>query len=361
MEIAIPPTRLVPATDRASPAALAPRASPPMPVAPAGPVPFEATAGFPTRASPTPALAASASSASSQAAGSVPLRPLADARLSVYRPGTGTGGPGGATGGAKQLVPVVLDSHGVTGDPIADRAIRNVRQVDGVLAARLGRNGIDGRGGGVGIVVHASDPRNAYWSARDNAIELGSGDGELFAPLGDSLSVVAHELYHGVIDSEVRLDYTSEEQGAVHESLADVFAATVTGSWRVAEDVYTPKQSGDALRDMASPRIAHMRDANQAGGQAHYLSGIPSLAAVRASSVLGLAGLQRTWYVALTRHLADGADIAEAARATVAAAAELYGSSSRELSAVADAWRSVGVEARWTTARFDPAAAPAWG
>jgi len=86
-------------------------------------------------------------------------------------------------------------------------------------------------------------------------------------------------------------------------------------------------------------------DAAKAGGEAHALSGVASLAAVRVAEDIGSDSMQQVWYHALQDQLRDGAGFAEAARATIAAAAALYGDTSRERTAVLQAWESVGVTA----------------
>ena len=248
--------------------------------------------------------------------------------------------------GTIAVTPLVVGSDGSTGDAMADAALRSAALVDAVLATRFGRDGIDGHGGSVELVVHAPDRTNAFWDSRERRVELGDGDGERWGSFAQSVSVIAHELYHGVIESEVALDYTQVEQAALHESLADVFASAVVGSWRFGEDVMTPGTAGDAIRDLAHPTIRHVRDADQAHGVAHALSGVASLAAVRVADSIGADAMQQVWYHALTDDLRDHADFREAARATAAAAAALYGATSAVHAAVEQAWASVGVLAR---------------
>ena len=273
-------------------------------------------------------------------AASSPLPAIRSGRLSVavarpFEPGQPIGG--------LRVTALDIRDDGTTGDPMADVALRTASTVDAYLATKLGRNGIDGAGGRVELVVHAPDRTNAYWDASKGRIELGDGDGVEWGAFGASTSVVAHELYHGVIDAEVKLDYEQPEQAAIHESLADVFAASVVGSWRIGEDVFTPNVAGDAIRDMQHPDVDHLSKAARAGGESHALAGIASLAAVRASKALGMEATQRVWYRALVDHLADGAGFQETARATIAAARELYASDPSRVAAVEQAWESVGL------------------
>lgn len=246
-------------------------------------------------------------------------------------------------GGGLRVRSLTIGPDGSTGNATADSALRTASVIDEVLRERFKRSGIDGAGGVVELVVHTPDKRNAYWDREYRRIELGDGDGKQWGPFGASASVMAHEMYHGVIDTEVQLDYEQPEQAAIHESLADVFAAGVVASWRIGEDVVTPGVPGDWIRDLASPKIAHLRDAKAAGGQAHALSGVASLAAVRAAEQLGRDELQVVWYRALVDHLPDAAGFTDLARATVASAGGLYGRDSPQQRAVAQAWESVGV------------------
>ncbi len=251
-----------------------------------------------------------------------------------------------AIGHGLRVTSLALRADGTTGDDQADAALRTASIVDRALADRFGRDGVDGRGGSVELVVHAPDATNAYWDNTARRIELGDGDGARWGAFAGSVSVMAHELYHGVIDAEVHLDYEVGEQAALHESFADVFAAGVIGSWRIGEDVITPGVAGDAIRDLQHPDVAHLDAAVRAGGEAHALSGVASLAAVRTADRIGSDAMQRIWYEALVGNLPDGARFPDAARATIAAAARLHGAGSTQQLAVEQAWESVGVHAR---------------
>ncbi len=248
--------------------------------------------------------------------------------------------------GSLRVTSLSIGHDGTTGDALADTALHTAATVDAYLGSTLGRNGIDGHGGRVEMVVHAPDRTNAYWDATNHRVELGDGDGSQWGPFAGSLSVVAHELYHGVIDSEVKLDYNQPEQAAIHESLADVFAAGVTGSWEIGADVMTPGVDGDSIRDLAKPDVTSLKQASRAGGEAHQLSGIASLAAYRVAGKLGMQDAQRVWYEALTKYLPDGAGFAQTATATIEAVAALHPGDAAARAAVEQAWESVGVAAR---------------
>jgi Zn-dependent metalloprotease len=238
--------------------------------------------------------------------------------------------------------------------PTIANAYENAVQVDAFLRERFGRDGWDGKGSPLRIVVHAPNEdgtpnmNNAYWDNFTKRIYLGDGDGVLFAPLGNSLDVVMHEVTHAIVDSEVNLRYEGQ-QGGINESWADVLAVLADPKdWLIGEDVFTPGQGGDAIRDLENPRFGHVSQLpKNAVIEPHDYSGVPSLAAVRVAGELGREEMGRIWYSALVNHLDSRAGYAGAARATLDAAAQLHGTGSAPVQAVLDAWKSVGVDPRW--------------
>jgi Zn-dependent metalloprotease len=233
-------------------------------------------------------------------------------------------------------------------------AVKNAAKVDEFLRAQFGRNGWDGKGSPIRIVVHAPNEdgtpnmNNAYWDNLTKRIYLGDGDGELFGPLGGALDVLVHEATHAIVDSEVNLRYEGQ-QGGINESWADVLASLADKrDWRIGEDVFTPGTPGDAIRDLENPRFGHVDQLPEGAViEPHDYSGIPSLAAVRVANKLGKDEMGRIWYSALVDHLDSRAGYAGAARATLDAAAKLHGTTSAAVDAVKEAWKSVGVDPRW--------------
>ena len=241
-----------------------------------------------------------------------------------------------------------------TRDKAITSAVKHAEQVDTFLRERFGRNGWDGNGAPMRIVVHAPNEdgtpgmNNAYWDNLTKRIYLGDGDGENFAPLGGALDVLVHEATHAIVDSEVHLRYEGQ-QGGINESWADVLAVLADGGdWKIGEDVYTPGTPGDAIRDLTQPRFGHVDQLpDNALIEPHDYAGIPSLAAVRVAKEIGTDEMGRIWYSALVDHMNAQSGYAAAARATLDAAAELHGAKSSHVSAVLDAWKSVGVDPRW--------------
>lgn len=235
------------------------------------------------------------------------------------------------------------------------------------LADVHGRPSLDGRDGGVRLVVHFGDGyANAFWDGR-HAV-FGDGDGEI-GPFAGAVDIVAHELFHAVTEHESGLVYAGES-GALSESLSDVFATFVEmradgGDWTIGEDAMDPP-----LRDLADPWASglpsHMseyvhlplRPETDMGG-VHVNSTIPSHAAYlvavggrhRRSGVrvngIGVARTRRIWYRAATVYLGPAAGFSEFAVATLAAAEDLHGPGSQPVAAVEAAWRAVGVWDGW--------------
>ncbi|MBC7645116.1 MAG: M4 family metallopeptidase [Thermoleophilia bacterium] len=253
-----------------------------------------------------------------------------------------------------RTVPVDLKTINEGGDLIAQTAYKNAGKVDDFLRTRFGRNGWDNKGAPLEVVVHApaedgQPMNNAFWDLKKHKIILGDGDGRIFAPLGGALDVLTHETVHAVVDSEVNLPYKGQ-QGGINESWADVIGslADPDHDWLVGEDVFTPATQGDAIRDLASPRYSNLKQITPGTDvEMHDLSGIPSLAAVRVADKIGRDQMGEIWYRALCEHLDSRAGFSGAARATLQSAIDLFGVTSPQYTAVTDAWKSVGVNARF--------------
>ncbi|MFT4228766.1 MAG: M4 family metallopeptidase [Microbacterium sp.] len=259
--------------------------------------------------------------------------------------------------------------------PVADLAVNEA--FDGLGATfdlfqqAYGRDSIDGAGTALKASVHyGSDYDNAFWDGAQ--MVFGDGDGEVFAGFTGSISVIAHELTHGVTEHEAGLVYRGQS-GALNESISDVFGALTeqhlldqtadAASWLIGAGIFTDAVEGVALRSMKAPgtaydddvlgrdpQPAHMRDyveTDDDNGGVHLNSGIPNHAFYLAATALGGRAWERAglvWYRTLSGGgLAATADFAAFARATLAAAAGEYGEESEEAAAVRAAWTAVGV------------------
>jgi len=259
-----------------------------------------------------------------------------------------------------------------TGDDAVDEAYEALGATYRFFHEVLGRHSIDGNGLPlIGTVHYGQRYENAFWNGEQ--MVFGDGDGEIFNRFTIALDVVAHELTHGVIDSEAALVYVNQS-GALNESLSDVFGIltkqyalqqTVEASdWIIGAGLLTGSVNGKGLRSMSAPGSAyddpllgkdpqpgHMRDFVQTredNGGVHINSGIPNRAFYLAAKALGGHAWEKAgpiWYDTLCdERLANDADFSEFARLCVDRAERRFGQGSAEAAAVAQAWRDVGVE-----------------
>jgi Zn-dependent metalloprotease len=201
---------------------------------------------------------------------------------------------------------------------------------------------------------------------------FGDGDGEVFRRFTLSLSVIGHELTHGVTQYTSAFAYQGQA-GELNESVSDVFGALVEqhargqsvaeASWLIGAELFTELVEGAALRSMRAPGTAydddvlgrdpqpgHMRDfveTREDNGGVHINSGIPNRAFFLAAESLGGFAWQRAgqiWFDTITTPgISSSSTFADFAALTLDAAERRYGSGSDEASAVKGAWTAVGV------------------
>jgi aureolysin len=235
-------------------------------------------------------------------------------------------------------------------DAVLRQTVANASEVMTFLKERFGRDGLDGRGQQLDVVVHVQEPgfggpmNNAYWDGQAGRMFIGDGDGQMFAPLGLAKDIIAHETGHAILESEVKMGFEGQE-GALHESFGDVLGSLVDGDdWQIGEDAFTPSKGGDALRDLSKPeKYSNLSQVPAGVNEPHLLADIPNLAAYRVAEKIGREAMGKVWYEGFTAHLKDYAQFNDAAKATIDAAAQLFGTGSTQAAAVADAWKSVGV------------------
>lgn len=258
-----------------------------------------------------------------------------------------------------------------TGDEAADDAFEGLGATFAFLWDAFERVSLDGAGGPLQATVHYGERYdNAFWNGE--RMVFGDGDGEVFTGFTGSLTVIAHELGHGVIESAGGLVYAGQS-GALNESIADVFGVLTeqharrqsaeVASWLIGEGIFTDAVQGAALRSMSAPgtaydddvlgrdpQPAHMRDyvdTTADNGGVHINSGIPNKAFHLAATALGGFAWERAgriWYLTLTGgDLSPTSDFAAFAQATLDTAAREYGEESEEHTAVRAAWSGVGV------------------
>jgi len=257
-----------------------------------------------------------------------------------------------------------------SGDTAVDEAFDGLGATFALFAEAFGRASIDGRGGVLAATVHyGRDYDNAFWNGE--RMVFGDGDGEVFTGFTRSLSVIAHELAHGVTEFSGGLEYR-RQSGALNESLSDVFGALAEqhhrgqtvdeASWLIGAGIFTEAVQGRALRSLAAPGTAydddvlgrdpqpgHLRDlvvTESDNGGVHINSGIPNRAFHLVAMRLGGYAWERAgliWYRTLTSGLSPTTDFAGFAQATILAAAQEYGDDSEEVDAVRAGWSGVGV------------------
>jgi Zn-dependent metalloprotease len=260
-------------------------------------------------------------------------------------------------------------------DPVADQVVDQA--YDGLGATWhlyhdiFGRDSVDGQGLPLVATVHYDQHYdNAFWNG--SQMVFGDGDGTVFLEFTRSLDVIGHELTHGVTESTAGLTY-SGQPGALNESVSDVFGTLVRqrsldqtaeqGDWLIGEDLLAPGVKGVALRSMKAPGTAYddprlgkdpqpadmtgYVDTTDDNGGVHINSGIPNHAFYLVAIAIGGHAWEapgQIWYDVLTgSSIRPACDFATFARLTLEAAAARFGEGSTEATAVADAWRTVGL------------------
>ncbi|SFR99908.1 Thermolysin metallopeptidase, catalytic domain [Microbacterium sp. cf046] len=301
-------------------------------------------------------------------------------RMSIEEPGTlvieGVPAPDRTISDARRLerlpgVRVRGEDDPPTGDAAVDEAFDGLGATFDFYWDAYRRSSIDGAGSPLLATVHyGRDYDNAFWNGE--RMVFGDGDGEVFVGFTGSLTVIAHELTHGVTEFEGGLLYQGQS-GALNESISDVFGAlteqhhrgqtAAEADWLIGAGIFTEAVQGVALRSLAAPgtaydddvlgrdpQPAHMDDYVQTtddNGGVHINSGIPNHAFYLTARALAGNAWERAgliWYRTLTTgELAPTSDFGAFARATLTAAEAEYGEGSEEVDAVRAGWTGVGV------------------
>lgn len=263
------------------------------------------------------------------------------------------------------------EGQAATGDVAVDEAYEALGATYAFFWEVLGRHSMDGKGFPlIGTVHYGQAYENAFWNGEQ--MVFGDGDGEIFNRFTIALDVVAHELTHGVIESEAGLAYVNQS-GALNESVSDVFGILTKqhalqqtaeqSDWIIGAGLLTDAVNGRGLRSMSAPGSAyddpllgqdpqpgHMRDfveTRDDNGGVHINSGIPNRAFHLASIALGGHAWEkagRVWYDTLCdERLGNDAKFLDFARLCVDNAERRFGEGSPESRAVAKAWADVGI------------------
>ncbi|GGN89046.1 peptidase [Streptomyces albiflavescens] len=251
----------------------------------------------------------------------------------------------------------------------------------------FGRKGIKNNSAGARAMVHFGNKvGNAFWDSTCGCMLYGDGDGDLFKKPLVVLDVTGHELTHGVVDATAALEPTRVDQdgnqfgepGALNESLADIFGSNVefaTNNPNNPPNYLVGEKLGLAqkfLRRLDRPSLdrlegtidywspaAYDTEVHAGSGvssHAYYLlaegSGRKTIGGVQydsptydGSSVTGIGRAKATaiFYRALTRYMVSTTDFHDARKATLKAAADMYGANSTEYKTVDKAWAAVNV------------------
>ena len=255
---------------------------------------------------------------------------------------------------------------------------------------RFSRHGMDDREIEVDSIVHPlsrseanrqpPDVVNTYinnaFYCCEGLLVFGDGDGRTWNFLAGGFDVVAHEWTHGVTDFTSQLIYR-DEPGALNEAFSDIMGAAIefyyqpAGSgrdradWLIAEEVYLAFPG--YLRSLSDPNSKGHPDHYSLrrylgtdtddggvhfnmtiGTHAFYLAVAGGRNRVSGISVpgIGLANIERmerVFYRAFTQLMGPNSQYSDARRATLQAAADLYGGGSNERAQVELAWNAVGV------------------
>jgi len=256
-----------------------------------------------------------------------------------------------------------------TGDKSADEAYDGAGVVYDLYFKEFGRDSLDNAGLKlVATVHHRANYNNAFWNGEQMA--YGDGDGRIFRTFTE-LSVVGHEMSHGVVQFSGGLLYRGES-GALNESFADVFGALTVqrkanqsasqADWLIGKGILGANINGVALRNMKAPGTAY-DDAllgkdpqpyhmdffvNTTGdnGGVHINSGIPNHAFYLYSQLVGgnaWGKPGKVWYDALQTINNSTATFNDWARETMDSAVNLFGLGAMETLYLRRAWKLVGI------------------
>ncbi|MBI6547471.1 M4 family metallopeptidase [Xenorhabdus lircayensis] len=235
----------------------------------------------------------------------------------------------------------------------------------------FGRNSIDNQGLKLVATVHyQNNYMNAFWD--NNQMVFGDGYAPYFNSFTSCIDITAHELTHGVTESEAKLDY-AYQSGALNESVSDVFGIMVKqyvnnqraneSDWLIGQGIFGPALNPDndpniALRSFKNPGYANLKD-NQVGhmkqyqdlsvrddqGGVHKYSGIPNKAFYLLAIELGGYSWEQAgkiWYdTLLDKRLSHKASFNDFAALSIDNAEKLFGKKISDI--VTHSWNQVGV------------------
>jgi Zn-dependent metalloprotease len=277
---------------------------------------------------------------------------------------------------------LMFQEGGSSADLDASKAYEYSGNAYDYFSSRHSRDSWNGSGGDIISSVHYGNNHNdAFWNG--NQLAFGDGNGTQYTGLARALDVVAHELTHGVTQSTANLTYANES-GALNEAMSDIFGSATeayvrgesASTWKIAEDVFTPGTSGDALRYMSNPtQDGDSKDyyperylGSADNGGVHWNSGIANLAFYLLSEggshprgktsvvvpSVGNVAAEKIFYKALQTYMTSSTNFSGARDKTLQASSVLYGPCSSQTAAVDKAWEAVGVPRASAVGDFEP-------
>ncbi|NUT34840.1 MAG: Leupeptin-inactivating enzyme 2, partial [Hamadaea sp.] len=284
------------------------------------------------------------------------------------RPGIRCGGQGGtAYTGTDD---VWGNGSGTNLETACVDALYAVQREWDMLSAWLGRNGINGSGGGFPARVGLNEV-NAYW----NGSYTNFGHNQAGTAQATPIDVVAHEYGHAIFQTTPGGAGSGNENGGINESTGDIFGALTEfyannpndpPDYLVGEEVnlvgqgpirnmYNPQALGDP--NCYSSAIPNTEVHAAAGPNNHWFyltavgsaggGGNPSSPTCNGSTVTGI-GLQKAGqiYMAALNMKTSAWRYVNVRTATLRAAVNLFGASSAECRTVKAAWDAVSVPAQ---------------
>lgn len=255
----------------------------------------------------------------------------------------------------------------------------NAAQVAGFIKTVLGRNGWDGTGGRYissinvldsyifdGQATHPHELLNAYWLPAHQQVVFGQKifNHRLYS-FASSISIVAHEFFHGINHYTARLEGRSQS-GVLNESYADIFAILMTNfhlpnirdwSWEIGEPF---PHYGFPIRNIRYPELYnhanHMDQYSESRdeiGDFYYNAGIQNRAAYHIITAKDQAGnylfdaksLAKVFYRALLTLRSD-ADLNESREKILMSAASEFRNDAKRLlqqEKIVEAFAAVGI------------------
>ncbi|OVE82278.1 hypothetical protein BVY03_01255 [bacterium K02(2017)] len=262
-------------------------------------------------------------------------------------------------------------------DPAVEGAYNSMVNSLWYFLEGLGFNSIDAKGMAIKAAVHiGKNYNNAFYT--NGTINLGDGDGKIFHKFAEDLTVIAHELGHGVVEMILGgLTYWSQS-GALNESMADILGASALqfamgqtaneADWLIGKLAMVPytddngKLIDPSLRSMKAPGTAYVNhprigtdsqpadmDDYYSGSRdnygVHINSGIPNRAFYLAATQVGGFSHEVVLPVWLdaTKAISKNANFKTFANETLKSAEKLFPGRPEVKAAIKAAWETVKV------------------